>query len=79
MVTIEQLQRAKNQALEARDEIIKAEATMKEVNSAIEEKRKELKELGVNPDSVDEDIEKLQGQIDKLYDSVKEKLDKIPL
>lgn len=79
MVTVEQLQKVKNEALEKRDMIIKAEATMGEVKSSIAEKEKALKDLGVNPETADEDIKKMEEKIDDIYKDIKDKLEKIPL
>lgn len=45
----------------------KAEARLEQLNSQQQEIIKELKELGVNPEDLEEEIKKLKEDIDKLF------------
>jgi chromosome segregation ATPase len=45
----------------------KAEARLEQLNHQQQEIIKELEELGVNPEDLEEEIKNLKGEIDKLF------------
>ncbi|NMB27112.1 MAG: hypothetical protein GX987_03525 [Tissierellia bacterium] len=46
----------------------KAEARLEQLNNQQQEIIKELKDLGVNPEDLEEEIKKLKSEIDKLFE-----------
>lgn len=65
----------KKEVTDLRDKIIQAKATYNEVVKNIENYENELKELGVNPNNVDEAIQDMESKIEELYQKAKSKLD----
>lgn len=45
----------------------RAEARLEQLNNQQQEIIKELKELGVNPEDLEDEIKKLQSEIDRLF------------
>lgn len=76
-ITTSKLMELKKRAGEVRDKTIQAKATMTEVDNNIEAVQKELKELGIKDiNNVDEEVEKLETQMEDLYNKACEKLQK---
>lgn len=76
-ITTANLMELKRQVGEVRDNVIKANATMKEVTSNIESLEQELKELGINDVStVEAEIEAMETQVKELYDKALTKIQK---
>lgn len=75
--TISDLMELKKKASEIRDNVLKANATMKEVNNNIESVISDLKELGIkNTENADDEILKMEAKAQELYEASKKKIDK---
>jgi uncharacterized protein Yka (UPF0111/DUF47 family) len=74
--TEKQIIELKQQIQGIRDTVIQAKATMNEVIKNIEDCKNELKSLGVDPDNADEVIKEIEAEIDSLYNSSYQKIEK---
>lgn len=76
-ITTSKLMELKKRASEIRDKTIQAKATMAEVDNNITATKKELAALGIDDvENVEQEIEKLEAQMEDLYNKVCEKLQK---
>jgi uncharacterized protein Yka (UPF0111/DUF47 family) len=64
----------KKEVTDVRDKVIESKATYTEVVNNIENHKKELKDLGTDPEKVDEAISDMEQKIDDFYNKSIEKL-----
>lgn len=75
MKTEREILALKKEATELRDKVIQAKATYEEVVKNINNYENELKELGIDPEKVDEAIQEMENRIEELYQKARLKLD----
>ena len=69
------LNRLKRELNAKRDEVVSANATIAEIDSHLEQYKKELAELGIkDPSKAGEEIEKMQEKVESVIDKISEKL-----
>lgn len=71
MVTEEKLKLLKRELEEYKQEKIKAQVLLENINQEIEQKEEELREAGINSQ---EDLDKMKEDIEARYDSLVEKV-----
>ena len=70
----EQLKVLKDKLQKATKEKITAEANLANLNTRKEELIAEIKSLGIDPDNLENEINKLRCELDELFDKAKELL-----
>lgn len=70
MITEKELLAVKKRAEEGKLNLLKAEATMVEVKRNIEMYRRELSELGVDPERAEEELKKREDAIMEKYNAI---------
>lgn len=72
MVTEEKLKSIKRELEEKKQEKVRAEVLLESINAEIEAKEKELKEAGINSQ---EDLDKMERDIEEKYDELMKKVE----
>ena len=77
MITREEVIKLRDELGDLKDTCIKAKATYAEIVSNIDTLKKEIKDLGFDPDNVEEEVKNLEKEIQEKYDNARKNMEKI--
>ena len=70
MITEKELLELKRKAEEGKQTYVRAQATLEEVNRNVEALKKELRDLGIDPENVEKELEDRKEEINKAYQEI---------